>query len=262
MKLKTLFLLLLTYVGISSQSQTPYTTAIDFNVKTLEGEIIELFPLLENDKIVVIDFFSTSCGPCQTFAYDFQLAYEGFGSNQGNVFFLGINYNGTNEDVRFFDSLYNISLPSASGLDGGGNKVFDTYLVAAYPTVIVIKPDHTISAQYVWEPTVENITEAVLLAGGLYVGLESKMYPDEITLYPNPATNFVSIKSENLIHTENISIKNITGQHIADIKLLNENNKNSDYEVHLPLPALPNGIYFIEIHTNTKILSQKLIIQN
>ena len=50
---------LLLYAGL--KAQTPLTEAVDFHIKTTEGITIDLFPLLDDEnKIVVIDFFSTS----------------------------------------------------------------------------------------------------------------------------------------------------------------------------------------------------------
>ena len=75
----TLFLVIL-ITTISASSQTLLTEANDFHVKTIEGTPIYLFPILdEENMIVVIDFFSTTCGPCQDFADDFQRSYEDFG---------------------------------------------------------------------------------------------------------------------------------------------------------------------------------------
>ncbi|PKP54120.1 MAG: hypothetical protein CVT92_00905 [Bacteroidetes bacterium HGW-Bacteroidetes-1] len=244
-------------------AQTPLTSAIDFNVKTLDGEVIDLFPILDQNKIVVVDFFSTSCGPCQTFAYDFQIAYENFGFNQGNVFFLGVNYNGTNEDVRFFDSLFNISLPSASGLDGGGNKVFDSYLVAAYPTVIVIKPDHAIAEQFIWEPSAENIIEAVINAGGLLVGQKENSFSNnDIQIYPNPATSRITLSLE-LDQQELITIKlkEMSGRLIAipfENVILEKGINNPEIETGF----LPNGMYFVELTIGSSMVIRKLAVRN
>ena len=46
---------------MGSFTQTILTEAVDFHIKTVEGVVIDLFPLLDDqNKIVVIDFFSTS----------------------------------------------------------------------------------------------------------------------------------------------------------------------------------------------------------
>ena len=58
-KIVALILFLSIYAG--SSAQTTLTEAVDFHIKTVEGVVIDLFPLLDDqNKIVVIDFFSTS----------------------------------------------------------------------------------------------------------------------------------------------------------------------------------------------------------
>lgn len=55
---KYLFLLLtLLLLQTATQAQTPLTTAPDITVKTLKGDIIQLYSLLAENKVVVIDFF-------------------------------------------------------------------------------------------------------------------------------------------------------------------------------------------------------------
>lgn len=45
---------------IAAASQTMLDTALNFTVKDVYGNTITLFDKLDEDKIVVIDFFSTS----------------------------------------------------------------------------------------------------------------------------------------------------------------------------------------------------------
>jgi hypothetical protein len=45
---------------IAAASQTTLDTALNFTVKDVYGNTITLFDKLDEDKIVVIDFFSTS----------------------------------------------------------------------------------------------------------------------------------------------------------------------------------------------------------
>ena len=92
--MKKIFLLLFAVLIVRGiMAQTLLTEAEDFHVKTIDGVPIWLFPLLDDEEqIVVIDFFSTTCGPCQDYADDFQRSYEAFGSNTGNVYHMGINW--------------------------------------------------------------------------------------------------------------------------------------------------------------------------
>ena len=58
-KILILFIVLLGAGGLSAQ--TPLDEAVDFHVKDLESNVIQLFSLLDDEnKIVVIDFFTTS----------------------------------------------------------------------------------------------------------------------------------------------------------------------------------------------------------
>ncbi len=259
----TLTFLISLFFSAAALSQTPHTTAPDFSVKTLKGDIIQLYPLLSENKIVVIDFFSTSCGPCQTFAYDFEMAYQNFGANSGNVFFLAINYNGTNADVIYFDSVFNITLPSASGLDGGGNVAFDTYQVASYPTVVVIQPDKTIVSQRVWEPTTANITEVVLSAGGTLVGQEEQIlsYQNGLVLYPNPAQNeaviSLDLKQDEVI---TLTVRNVFGQSVQKISTSEMMSKGL-HTKRISVQNLPSGIYFVEAESSNHIKVQRFMIQ-
>ncbi|KAF0131238.1 MAG: peroxiredoxin [Bacteroidetes bacterium] len=258
----TIIFLFVFFIG-NVYSQTPHTTAPDFSVKTLKGDIIQLYPLLAEGKIVVVDFFSTSCGPCQTFAYDFEMAYESFGSNNGNVFFLGINYNGTNADVIFFDSLFNITLPSASGLDGGGNIVFENYLVAAYPTVIVIMPDKTIAAQHVWEPSYVNITEAVLNAGGTLVHQNEMKISDafNVKTFPNPTTNELNV-SFDLSNQElvTLTIKDIYGRSVLNV-VSQKKYEAGNHQLKLYVQQLPAGNYLLELEAGNQFIHKKILLQ-
>ncbi|NOU48367.1 MAG: T9SS type A sorting domain-containing protein [Bacteroidales bacterium] len=260
-KIITIFVLLLISFN-RLLAQTPLTEAVEFNVKTLESETIRLFPLLDAGNIVVIDFFSTSCGPCQTFAYDFEMAYQNFGSNQGNVFFLAINYNSDNEGVRIFDSIFHITLPSASGIEGGGNAVYESYQISAYPTVILITPDHQITEQFIWEPTAENITNAVVNAGGTLVGESENGFDfNRVSLFPNPVNDVLNLRfvakqtgafsyriidlsGRVCLRGDNLSVSVGSNQRIVDVK------------------RLPAGVYFLEqTINNDHVISNKIVVE-
>lgn len=260
--MKKIFLLFLIFTTISVSSQTLLTEANDFHAKTLEGETILLYPLLDNDSmIVVIDFFSTSCGPCQDYADDFQRSYVNFGSNQGNVFFMGLNYGSDNAEVHEFDSIFGLTLPTVSGTQGGGDIVYADYQIQAYPTVIVIKPDHTIDNQKVWLPTTENIDEAVIAAGGILLGENEEMENiTDVKIFPVPAFNNATI-TLNLESADNIEIQlfNISGQMLFSQKAQQFNaGLNS---INLDVSDYKNGIYFVRlVSENAKVYSAKLII--
>ncbi len=236
---------------MSTFAQTTLTEAVSFHVKTIYGEPIWLFPLLDDEnKIVVIDFFSTTCGPCQDYADDFQAAYENFGSNEGNVYFVGINWGNDNQGVAEFDSIYGLTFPTASGSQGGGNIVYSDYDIQSYPTVIVITPDHNIVEQYIWYPTEENITNAVIAAGGIYVSTNDIV--DEKSLiysYPNPITNTGNITFNiNSPSKVTLSIYNLMGKKVTTSSSVFASSGN--VSIGFSADNLKNGYYFAKVDTD------------
>lgn len=243
-----------------TSAQTQLTEAVNFHVKTVEGTPYWLFDLLEQDKIVVIDFFTTSCGPCQEYAPDFQQAYEEFGENQSNVFFIGINYGEDNASIREFDSLFSLSYPSVSGIQGGGDYVYADYQIEAYPTVIVITPDQQIVEQFLWPPSFDNIVDAVLEAGGLYVGTREKQkFSTRAKIYPNPAST-ESVLELSLDHPANLQyqIIDLMGAVVYQSEKTSENKTTELFNI--PVGKLQNGLYFVRILANEKAIYTKQFV--
>jgi len=60
-----------------------------------------------------------------------------------------------------FDLLYGIEFPTLSGVEGGGTQICNTYGIGAYPTYILIAPDHTIVEQDIWPmPSTQTLIDA------------------------------------------------------------------------------------------------------
>ena len=263
--MKYILLLIVAYVSIFPNgklySQTTLDTAVNFNVKTIDGDPVLLFDLLDNEnKIVVIDFFSTTCGPCQLYAPEFQNSYEDFGENNGNVYFLSINWGSNNEAVRVFDSTYNLTFPSVSGTQGGGNGVFTSYNILSYPTVIVIVPeDHLIVNQGVFPPVYDSINNAVVAAGGLPVGIKEKnISTSELTIFPNPVRDKANIKLYLQKKSQvTISIFDLLGR--AKSNLLQKTYSAGDVLIPIDLSYLKDGIYFVNISFGNRTLTRKII---
>jgi len=258
---KLTFLIVLFVSFYLASGQTQLDTALNFSVKDIYGNNIELFEILDEDKIVVIDFFSTTCGFCILYAPDFQASYEDFGENEGNVYFMKIAWGADNEAVAYFDSLYNATTPSVSGLEGGGNQVYNDYMVQATPTVIVITPDRVIQDQHVWEPTNQNINAAVIAAGGTLVGINDLSEENGITLniYPNPSTGQVNIQFD-LVQSAHIrfEVYDVNGNRVFEnpeqAYVSGQNN------LSVNLSNLSSGIYFIHQYRNGKQEQSRRIV--
>ena len=155
--------LLLSFTIISLNAQTSLTTADDFTVTDVHGETHNLFSILDEGKHVIVDFFYTTCGPCQASVPTMNQAYTDYGCNTGEIFFLSIDNGDTDAQVLQYENQFGGLFPSVSGIDGGGNLVVSNYGIGAYPTVILIAPDRSILEQDIFP--ISNITTALPNAG-------------------------------------------------------------------------------------------------
>lgn len=251
-----IFMLAITF---SLSAQTQLTEAVDFSAKDIHGETLHLFEFLEDGKLVVIDFFSTTCGPCGEYAPQIQESYEDFGSNQGNVIFMGIAWGDDNASVQYFDSVYGITYPSVSGFEGGGNEIINMYDIISYPTVILIHPDGSILNQYIWEPTTENINSEILAAGGIPVGREeiSKKMKKYLNFFPNPAKDFISLHYESSGKGINkLEIFDVNGKNVLSKKMSTFDNNPA----RVSLSHLREGSYFIRYLKDNRVINTEMLI--
>lgn len=137
--------------------QTPLTTAVDFTATDVHGNSHNLFTYLNSGKYVLIDFFYTTYGPCQTAAPQVNASYENFGCNTSGVIFLGIDLGDNDTEVLAFDNTYGVHYPCISG-DAGGSNICSTYGISAYPTIILIAPDKSIVVQDMWPSALASAT--------------------------------------------------------------------------------------------------------
>lgn len=243
-------------------SQTNLTQAVDFTIKDTHGNVHVLSEYLDNGKFVVIDFYSTSCGYCQLYAPEVQASYEHFGLGNGEVVFLTIDKGHTNDEVIVFDEEYGVSMPSASGIEGGGDITHLAYEIQATPSVILIAPDYSIVEQMIWLPTTENIDNALLAAGLTMVGLDAPIVEVETNVFPNPANGnaVLNINSSQKEEME-ISIHNLTGQTLTHRTIVHDGNGNMRFA--LDIAGFLPGVYIVNLKRLSGYLhSQRIIISN
>lgn len=245
-------------VDTITQAQTPLTTAVDFTVTTTDGHQFKLFDTLNSGKYVCIDFFYTTCGPCQTAAPKVNQAYEHFGCNTSNVFFIGIDQGDNNAEVIAFHNTYGVHYPCVSGTQGNGDAVCSSYQITAYPTVILIAPNHNIVENDIWPINTYNDVVTPLAGHGCLpkacpsssIEDGTQIAPSQIELvFPNPASDIVKLYF-NLKDKEKVYFRiiDITGKIVysAEETLMNQ-GRNS---LSIPVQSVSPGLYFIQMILN------------
>jgi hypothetical protein len=98
-----------------------------------------------------------------------------------------------------------------------------------------------------WRP--DNISDhvAIIIRG---VGIEKKLMND-IRIYPNPATDFLTIET-GTSELCNIKIRSLNGQLIFNKEMEGPLN-------HIALSSFDKGLYFITIKTKNFLTTSKLI---
>jgi thiol-disulfide isomerase/thioredoxin len=221
-KIFVIILLLNAFIGL--KAQCPLTQAEDFTATDVEGHEWNLFEILDDGKYVCIDFFYTTCGPCQQTAPKVNEAYLNFGCNGGDIVFLAIDDGDTDQQCIDFDETFGVEYPTISGIEGGGSAINSTYGIAAFPTIILIAPDRQVVEQDIWPISTGAYLTGVIEAYGITqmecgVGINEEKETNTISnLYPNPANQSLTIEmnlSNKNIHFE---IFNLLGVKVKGIK--------------------------------------------
>tara|TARA_B100001093_G_C26839401_1_gene1019855 strand:+ start:1259 stop:2833 length:1575 start_codon:yes stop_codon:yes gene_type:complete len=140
-----------------SQVNAQFTN--NLNYIDINDEEINPFEILSQGKYLYLDFFSTTCGACNNVANEIVNAYESYGENNSNIFFLGIEYNSTAIECNNFSQLHNSNFPIIAGLEGGAD-IFSLYNQSGYPSGKLISPSGEIQADFSYFDII-NLTESL-----------------------------------------------------------------------------------------------------
>ena len=153
-------------LSINVMAQCPLNQAVDFTATDIHGTEIHLFDILDGGQSVLIDFFFTTCTPCQAVVPNLVESYYAFGCNQHDIFYMEIAIGDSDAACLNWVSTYGVEYPTISGV-GGGTDICNAYGIESYPTVILIKPDHSIVINDLWPMTTAQAIITILEAQGI-----------------------------------------------------------------------------------------------
>ena len=217
----------------------------DFTGTDTEGNEIHLYEILNGGKAVLINFFLNDDPISEAPMSYITEAYRLFGCNQHDVFFMEICANATDEACQAWIEQFGVEYPTISR-SGGGNDIAQAIPVAMYPTVMIIRPDHTIAVSDLY-PLVntQTIVDALEAEGWQQFECTPTIVAEnninDVTLYPNPANDFLKISGENL---GNISVFNAIGQKVDEFV--------AEDEVNIVTTNYENGVYFVKVGNTTQ----------
>ena len=148
--MKKFFTLILALaIGFGLKAHCPLTTAVDFTATDCHGTEVHLFDILDGGQYVLVDFFFTTCGPCQQATPKIVESYYAMGCNMHDVFYMEISDRDGDAACQNWANTYGVEYPTIGGPAGGGS-ICNTYQIGAFPTVILIAPDRSIIINDLW----------------------------------------------------------------------------------------------------------------
>ncbi|OYT16138.1 MAG: hypothetical protein B7C24_09430 [Bacteroidetes bacterium 4572_77] len=266
-KIISLFILMLFVCSTNLQAQSPLSVAEDFLVKDIQGNSYTLFSILDEGKIVVLPFFTTTCGSCNIYTPEIVLSHQDFGCNQGDVLYLGINYGADNVGVENFIMVHAVGYPCASGNEGLGNLVDGQFQIETHITTLVITPDRQIVGQFYgpnYYPEQDTLNNLLISLGAQMqnctTSLNETLETPQLKLSPNPSSeNFnLSFYAKNEGYYL-LSISQETGKTIHQQSYFLQKGSQ---EIAINLKSTQKGLYFVQlISPNGTFVVEKLLKQ-
>ena len=215
----------------------------DFTATDINGNEIHLYDILDAGQAVLINFFLYGDEFSEGVMSDMVEAYRLYGCNQHDVFFMEISPNGHDDQCHAWVEQFGVQYPTISR-DGGGNQIAQDIPVGYYPTIMLIRPDHTFANRDIYPPTLEYIVDAMNGEGYEQYECEDGVSQNDkqvIMLYPNPANDFVTLNGENL---GTVRIYNALGQMVDEFEA-------SGSELRINTTGYENGMYFVKTDETT-----------
>ena len=215
----------------------------DFIATDINGNEIHLYDILDAGQAVLINFFLYGDEFSENIMSDMVDAYRLYGCNQHDVFFMEISPNGHDNECQIWADHFGVQYPTISR-DGGGNDIAQDIPVGYYPTIMLIRPDHTFANRDIYPPTLEYINMAMEAEGYEQHDCEDNVSQNDyqaITLFPNPANDFVTLNGENL---GTVRIYNALGQKVDEFEA-------NGTELRINTAGYESGIYFVKTNEKT-----------
>ena len=213
----------------------------DFTATDIDGNEINLYSILDAGQAVLINFFLYGDNISEDAMREVVEAFHNYGCNEHDVFFIEISPNGNNEQCQAWAEEYEVQYPTISR-DGGGNDIAQSIPVGFYPTVMVIRPDHSFAQRDVYPPTFDQIATVFNNEG--YTQFYCLTNVDEIdntvSLFPNPANESLTLRGEYL---GMVSIYNALGQKLDEFR--------ANHELSINTSSYEDGIYVIKTENGT-----------
>jgi hypothetical protein len=112
--------------------------------------------------------------------------------------------------------------------------------------------------KYGWGPDAwDNYSDSLHYYYSNFSGIINLAFGQEINIYPNPSSGTFTLQSTNhQINNSIITISNMLGDKCLSLSPNPLNGTSASFDVS----ELSNGIYFVQLKTNDKTITKKLLL--
>ena len=266
--MKKILLLTMSLFGLGVNAQvTSYSVGDvvnNFTVTDTKGNSHSLYSVTSTGKYVFIDFFFTTCGPCQQTQSFFNNLYDKYGCNEGGLYTLSISGHGgdNNANVDAFEANYGGSFNHSPAISpqGNGAAVTDDFGVQAFPTYCLIGPDNKLILRDIWPVTSLSSFENAFPAGFnptvmacSVLGVEELSAVD-VSVFPTVSKGEFNVSLPSVTDFQ-LSVVDLNGKEVY------ANSYQSSSSAALNLSLSPN-VYLVNITTSTSApIVKRIVIQ-
>ena len=256
--MKRLFTLLAA-IAFTIQVSNAQTTAMDFNMNDCNGTMHNLYSELDQEKVVILEFFMTNCNPCIT-------AGNGLNTMRENLL---VQYPGQVLFYQFpFNNSTNCTVVSDWVTSHGYNSVaFDSGAaqVAYYggfgmPTVVVVAGS---SYQILYNELGFSTKDTQNIAMSIHDFFNMSGISDQpssitsFTVYPNPASGQATIQLQLKETTDlQLQLTDLSGKVVSTI--FSGTVAAGKMEQSINTAAIADGLYLVKAMIGGKEMVSKL----
>lgn len=98
--------------------------------------------------------------------------------------------------------------------------------------------------------------ESIMVDAACTLSLEDSILDNSLSIYPNPATNKLSIKNSSYLDLKSVTLYDVSGRQIIEFDISN----GAKLKI-INLETVSSGVYFIKIASDEASVTRKLIIE-
>lgn len=236
-----------------------------FVMQDTYGNTHDLHSTLSKGTMVLLDFFASWCGPCETSTPEVNAVWEEMGSGTLNYETFGITTEPTDDaDVvnglgwgaeypKFAYSQTNEEMWSHyDGLYGEGGIPFFV-LICPNPSSPGFSDISWTSVGWAGQAALVAAAEDCMENVSI-----DEVFESSLSIYPNPASDYATVNI-SLVESQDVIVEvvNTLGQKVMNVSTKFDAGLNT---FELPIESLASGMYHVNIKTSNVLITEKLNI--